>query len=219
VRRHFFPCISCDRPLEVPNFFGGGEVQIFNSAMSCHWCGAVAPIPNGHYSFIDDALQTLSAANENELQQLKAVAKAAASGHLQTEEAVAQALQIRPDFARLLKRAVVWGLPNLFVPLLTAYIAARVALHIAHGDGQTAEAMISELRAQREAIERSAAADERLAAAMEALVALERGERPPALKVPRPNTSQSSANGAAGSNRHQRRKAQSKRKLRGPSRL
>jgi len=195
MSRTMFPCRNCGWPVPVP--FGGtaSEILIEDNLLVCPHCGRNTPVPSGTYNFLDDVVVAFRSANPNELWQLKAIAAQASAGEISTDEAVSLATSVRPEFGRVVMRALAWGIPSVLGPAISIYLAWQT---MKSSDKSGAD-MLNE-------IQHSTAVNEQILMELRHLSDMQSASPPPAQRIPKLSTNQSKA--GAPTNRHERRKAE-----------
>ncbi len=174
---------------------GGAYETFVNSSMRCWNCGEFSAIPNGTYSFLDDVVSAFRGADEDQLRRFRTLAADAASGAISADSAVSQAASIRPEFGRIFKTALAWGIPNLVAP--------AIAICLAWAAKQSSDQSGNQLHKDLLAVQ---AENVLVVQELKHLSEIEATSPPPSQKLSKPPTNQSTANAASPTNRHSRRR-------------
>jgi len=120
-------CDACGLSFVNSSLIGGdgitGTVKLRGNAVQCPRCGRMARVLDGTYNFVGESAKAFRGASYEQLEQLRAVAKAAAEGVINAHEAKERAEEIDGAFGSIIAFTIKWGVPSLLIAFLNLYIA------------------------------------------------------------------------------------------------
>jgi hypothetical protein len=192
-------CDHCGLSFLSSKLFGGsGPIQnltIVNCSVQCPRCGQRARVLDGTYNFVRESAKAFKNANSAQLHLLREVARSAAEGTINAQEAIRKAEEVHGAFGSIVAFALQWGMPSLLMAFLTLYISWMVL----QSSNKSSDEQLAALNQIEATMQQLYHAETISKGAIEGPL-IELNQRPPSIHMPPPSRTPS------GPNRKQRRR-------------